>query len=433
MTNFRRSERYRFRLQVVFKSAYGSQRALTEDVSFHGVFIRTDESRAPNQLVKFTILDPEGGEAIDLLGIVARAVEPTEAQAERPPGIGVSLFGNSRAVESRWVKLVRRVKAWSDKGHLEPPPMETESSFTPLPARSMETLTQKPPLSGIHKRPTPPPVAESPRSRVISVPPPSAERKSMPPLPRRPHHDSAPPAAVMQRKATPAPPATTPPAATPPPVVSAPPPTEPSMPPPAVAEAPVATPVDAVKRAHVRRPARFNVTLRPDGVAALAQFELRDISEGGTFVLTNELLPVGSRINLRLIHPTSGEAFAIQGQIVRAIDSLDPTEKGIGIRFQTDSIDRTSWETFVRKNAPVPEPPPPSIEVVPEVKVRRTPPPVLMAPGEAPPLVSGSDPGGAPILLDREETPVPVFLGEGVSHSPVPGATPPPLPPEALK
>ena len=69
--------------------------------------------------------------------------------------------------------------------------------------------------------------------------------------------------------------------------------------------------IDATKRAHERRPAKFNVTLRPDGIAALQQFEIKDISEGGTFVLTQTLIPLGSRVNLRLVHPQTNDTFQI--------------------------------------------------------------------------------------------------------------------------
>lgn len=349
MSNFRRSQRHRFQLEVLFKGIHRSTPALTQDVSFHGVFIRTDESRAPNQLLKFTVVHPETGEHLDLLGIVARCVTPAEADPDHPPGIGVSLFGNSRATEAAWVALVRQVKSWAERG------------LTRLPTAEPAAPLEAEPSS---------PAGESDAPLV-----------------------------------------------TPPP--------EPSAP-----------PVDAVRRAHVRRKARFNVTLRPEGIEALAHFEMRDISEGGTFVLTRQLLPIQSRVNLRLVHPNSGETFTIGGTVVRSIDSVDPNEKGIGIRFDRDAVDQAAWDAFIKRNAPrrdVGTPVVPNWKQTPSVRVLRTPhkkePPVIMGEGEAPPpAVDGPDPGGPPILLGDDEEPVPVILGDGV-QPPEPPPLPPHLPP----
>jgi Tfp pilus assembly protein PilZ len=190
--------------------------------------------------------------------------------------------------------------------------------------------------------------------------------------------------------------------------------------------------IDATKRAHERRPAKFNVTLRPDGIAALQQFEIKDISEGGTFVLTPTLIPLGSRVNLRLVHPQSGETFQIAGLVARAVDSLDESEKGIGIKFDVDTLDRRAWAEFVGRLAPVPQELPPSIPPppVPGVRVLRTPtapppdPPILLGSDEAPvrdPALSdpnSSDPSLPPVILDGRERPVPVLLGPGLHPPP---------------
>lgn len=268
MANFRRSQRYRFHLRLEVQGAAGPTPALTHDVSYHGAFVRTDEVRAVNQLVRFRCVDPPGEPAIDLVGIVARCVPAEDATEAQPPGIGVSLFGNRSETETRWLALVRRVQSWTERGLAEPP--------TASPAL-------KPP-----------------------------------PLPK----------------------------------------------------------IDSIRRRHVRRPSPFNVTLRPQGVEALANFEMRDISEGGTFVLTRTLLPVGSEISLQLVHPETEDTFRIAGHVVRSIDSADREEKGIGIRFDVSTVDRGAWDAFIARNAPassgganllpLPEP---------GVRIIRTPPP----------------------------------------------------------
>lgn len=377
MGNFRRSQRYRFKLPILFKGTYRDRPALTEDISFHGVFIRTDEVRTPNQLVKFTAVDPTEDQHIDLLGIVARCVRPEQATPGNPPGIGVSLFGNSRETEARWVSVVRRIKDWVARGYAEPPVGQVAavaSAATISPSDSIELGPDDAP-----------PLPASDGARVVR-----ARAASRPPSP--------------------------PPPAAPPPAISEPPPrvAPPPLPPEALG-------VDTVRRAHTRRPARFNVTLRPEGLAELATFEMRDISEGGTFVLTSSLLPLGSKVNLKLIHPTSGDAFSIRGRVVRAIDSLDPDEKGIGVRFDTDAVDSAAWDAFIRRNAPAQ---PVATEDIgrPQVRVIRSKPPPPVAPPPAPVLGPAEAPPPSlppPLLLDEAEQPI-ILLGTG--GTPPPGA-----------
>ncbi len=375
MGNSRRSQRYRFKLPILFKGTYRDRPALTEDISFHGVFIRTDEARTPNQLVKFTAVDPTEDQHIDLLGIVARCVRPEEATPDRPPGIGVSLFGNSRETEARWVSVVRRIKDWVGRGYTEPPVGKVAAVAAPAAASPGDSIELGP-------------------ADLSSASPPEGGAR------------------VLRTRAAPSPP----PPPAPPPAISEPPPRVAPPPPP-----PETLGVDSVRRAHPRRPARFNVTLRPEGVAELATFEMRDISAGGTFVLTSSLLPLGSKVNLKLIHPTSGEAFSIRGRVVRAIDSLDPEEKGIGVRFDTDAVDSAAWDAFIRRNAPVR---PVATEDIgrPEVRVIRSQPPPPVAPPPAPVLGPAEAPPPAlppPVLLDEEEQPI-ILLGTG--GTPPPGA-----------
>ena len=271
--NTRRAERFDFRLGVLFSSPYRVTQALTINVGALGLFIRTDQTREPNQVIRFSVVDPESTEHIDLVGIVAWTVHPTRGHTGRAPGMGVSLFGNNRDSMRRWGALLSRVAQWAGRG-LDGPPARNTPSF---------------------------------------------------PHPR-----------------------------------------------------PIETPPDTARRAHVRRPAKFNVTLRPEGIEELDQFKLKDISEGGTFVLTARLIPVGSHINLRLIHPETGDAFVIPGVVVRSIDSLDIAEKGIGIRFETEAVVWSEWDEFIARNAP-------RSDLIPRVVRRDT----LESPDCAPPIQPG--------------------------------------------
>jgi len=374
LANLRRSHRYAFRLEVLLKGGWKPTPTTTDDVSFHGVFVRTDEERATNQLLKFTVTDPRSGEALELMGIVARCVPPSAASPERPPGIGISLFGNDRATEAKWVAMIRQVKAWADQGLKAPPPA--------LPVRAgAPAVPASPPVATAASRP----LQQTHTPLGLPRPVPSTPT----PLPVRPA-----PAA---------------------------PPNAPSAP-----NAPNTEPVDATKRAHTRRPAKFNVTLRPDGVGALQQFELRDISEGGTFVLSTTLIPVGSRVNLRLVHPQTGETFSIQGEVARVVDSVNPLDKGIGIRFELSSEERVAWRTFVDRYAP-PLPADLPRRVV-AIRPPPTEPPIMHGPNETD-VDPHSDPAAPPVVLGLGERPVPVLLGAGLSPIMAPSALPPGLPP----
>ena len=110
MSNLRRSQRFPFMLDVLLHGQMRPTPTTTDDISFHGVFIRTDEERVPNQLIKFTVIDPRDGERLELLGIVARCIKSAERTSSRAPGIGISLFGNDRSTEARWVAVIRQVK-----------------------------------------------------------------------------------------------------------------------------------------------------------------------------------------------------------------------------------------------------------------------------------------------------------------------------------
>ena len=115
MKNTRRGERITFRLNVLLGTAQRAVRAVTENVSNHGLFIRSHHGRVPNQVVRFSVFDPESNEQINLVGIVAWCQPPHESTPDGPPGMGVSLFGNSRDVMSRWADVVGRVKGWAEQ------------------------------------------------------------------------------------------------------------------------------------------------------------------------------------------------------------------------------------------------------------------------------------------------------------------------------
>ncbi|MCB9526497.1 MAG: PilZ domain-containing protein [Myxococcales bacterium] len=302
--------RHRFQLDVLFKGGPRMKPALTHTVGLHGVFIRTDEHRPMNQLVRFSVVDPQGGRHLDLMGIVTQVVPMAAATRDQPPGIDVELFGNAREAEAWWLHLMRRVKAWVERGY----------TSARCPGYDPWTGT-------VHD-------------------PEDAPQKALPPRPAEPAPppaEPAPPAAAIHRRAAPKP------------------------------QGAWITQGDTVRRQHVRRPAgRFNVTVRPADRAALSHFGLKDISEGGTFVLAGQLLPVGTRVNVRLVHPDAPADFLLTGEVVRVVDSKDPDEKGMGIQFDTGTVDVHEWVAFLQQAAPVRQPEvAPVPDDAPQVKVLR--------------------------------------------------------------
>ncbi|MCB9549520.1 MAG: PilZ domain-containing protein [Myxococcales bacterium] len=121
MSQHRRTVRHPCSLVVRLVDGGRSQPAIAADVSEHGLFVRTDEHWIANALVRLHVQDPEDPRPLALLGIVARWLPSGGPQREgaEGPGIGVSLFGNGREVETRWRALVRRAAA-ADAGWREP-------------------------------------------------------------------------------------------------------------------------------------------------------------------------------------------------------------------------------------------------------------------------------------------------------------------------
>ncbi|MBU0550744.1 PilZ domain-containing protein [Myxococcota bacterium] len=249
MTHFRRSQRYRFQLEVSFELPDRSiQHAVTQDVSLHGVFLRTDVTLAPNQFLPMTFTLPQGEGSLSLLGVIARAIKPTEATEAQPSGMGVSFFGNPKETSARWATLIEQIRAW----------VETRKATASAEVIEGAASTLSP-------------------------------------------GQAAPPA----------------------------------------------------RRASTRfAAAHFNLTVRPSDLETLRRFSLRDVSAGGTFINTAQLLPVGASVELKLVHPLSGARFTLPGLVVRAVDALEPREKGLGIRFRAGSIDMQSWGAFLEKHAP---------------------------------------------------------------------------------
>lgn len=87
-------------------------------------------------------------------------------------------------------------------------------------------------------------------------------------------------------------------------------------------------PAAADQRTAPRRLASFLVRLKD--VSRLREVYTRDISDGGLFVSTPLVKPLGSEVSLVIVHPASDEEFELVGTVARIQDG---PPKGMGIRF----------------------------------------------------------------------------------------------------
>lgn len=71
-------------------------------------------------------------------------------------------------------------------------------------------------------------------------------------------------------------------------------------------------------------------------VASLDRFRthyLRDLSEGGLFIRSERLLPIGSQVEVKLVLPGSEEPLLLPGEVVRHVPAGQGVETGMGVRF----------------------------------------------------------------------------------------------------
>jgi Tfp pilus assembly protein PilZ len=106
----RRDQRYQFRIVAVLLGRTRDTPLLTGDVSYRGVFLRTDTPPAKQQLVRMRLslpadLGPTGTELV-VAGMVANVIEPNDPEG-RAPGAGVEFYGMDGELRERWERFVR--------------------------------------------------------------------------------------------------------------------------------------------------------------------------------------------------------------------------------------------------------------------------------------------------------------------------------------
>jgi len=102
--------------------------ARTEDVSFTGIYFRTDTPLPERQLVRLKLTLPPTAEELIVMGMVTRCVP---ASAGLPPGVGIQFYALAPAERRRWGNFIRQVAAGLPVAAAPPP----AAALPPEPVR----------------------------------------------------------------------------------------------------------------------------------------------------------------------------------------------------------------------------------------------------------------------------------------------------------
>jgi hypothetical protein len=120
MAENRRDQRYRAKIAAILWRGQEAMQLLTDDVSFRGVFFRTDMRAALRQLVRVSFTLP-GGQDVSGHAMVVHIVPPGAANdgSERVPGVGVQFWGELAGRRS-WDAFIQELT--KDPSKLVAPP-----------------------------------------------------------------------------------------------------------------------------------------------------------------------------------------------------------------------------------------------------------------------------------------------------------------------
>jgi hypothetical protein len=132
---------------------------LTEDVSYGGIFLRTDAAPPLYQLVSVQLVLPVGDHAIQVFGMTVHVVLP-DNPVRQTPGIGIQFYALDQNTRDSWDTFIRYVEARCPEGP-DQTPLRLPRGFTPEPIRrrferhtavlKVEPATQAE-LEGIYER-----------------------------------------------------------------------------------------------------------------------------------------------------------------------------------------------------------------------------------------------------------------------------------------
>lgn len=104
----RRHDRYYVRLPVDLVVGKTKTSAMTVDVSFGGLFLKTARPPPPRQLVKVTLLLPPKDREVSLMAMAVFVEGHPDDHGMR--GVGLKLFGLDDDLQERWEEFVKHVR-----------------------------------------------------------------------------------------------------------------------------------------------------------------------------------------------------------------------------------------------------------------------------------------------------------------------------------
>lgn len=108
------------------------------------------------------------------------------------------------------------------------------------------------------------------------------------------------------------------------------------------------SPPQPIRRQHPRYPA--SLAVRPRSTDELEVLYSRDVSKGGMFLTTDQMIPEGNELRLDVHHPTSRSVFPLQAVVRRVNES---TPRGIGVEFVGMTEERRDeFLQFIRDGVP---------------------------------------------------------------------------------
>ncbi len=100
-------ERYKIALPVRLTTGRRTVHLATDDVSYHGLFLRTDTPPDLRELVRLSV-DLPTGVTVTLHGMAVHVVRPGDPRG-RLPGVGVQFYAVDRNTLSTWSTMVREL------------------------------------------------------------------------------------------------------------------------------------------------------------------------------------------------------------------------------------------------------------------------------------------------------------------------------------
>ncbi len=129
----RRDVRYAIQFPAQLTLGKRSHSLLTGDVSYGGVFLRTDTPPTLNQLVGVQLVLPIGDHALSAHGMTVRVVRPDNPSGYAP-GIGVQFYALNQTTRDAWETFIRHVQERYPQS-TDQAPLRLPRGFTPEPVK----------------------------------------------------------------------------------------------------------------------------------------------------------------------------------------------------------------------------------------------------------------------------------------------------------